>query len=183
MRASPRSFSKKLNKSSGEMSIDRALVSCSQSQPLVTSSTAFSCLKSSSSEGSRKSSHDYKINKVSIPASLVTTKRCVVTIMQVFEQIARRNFEWGKQFIYSQKELAFFFHKGETPNFITRVEWNYKVTTVKLQDSTTKLLGPQISTSVDTTGFHKLMEQGIFQIIGILTRPIEMQVASTGRPQ
>lgn len=67
---SPRSLSKKLNKSSGELSADRALVSCSQNQPLVKSSTALSCFKNSSSGGSRKSSHDYKIIEVRGPVYL-----------------------------------------------------------------------------------------------------------------
>lgn len=70
MWTSPCSLSKKLNKSSGEMSADRELVSCSQNQPLAKSSTAFSCLKNSSSGGSRKSSHDYKITELRGPVYL-----------------------------------------------------------------------------------------------------------------
>ena len=99
---SPRSLSKKLNKSSGEFSADRVLVSCSQNQPLVKSSTTFSCLRSSSSEGSRKSSHDYKINKLSIPATPLREiegnggpkkqwqrNSCAATRIQLLEQINR----------------------------------------------------------------------------------------------
>ena len=70
MWTSPRSLSKKLNKSSGELSADRELVSCSQNQPLAKLSTAFSCLKNSSSGGSRKSSHDYKTTELRGPVYL-----------------------------------------------------------------------------------------------------------------
>ena len=130
---SPRSLSKKLNKSSGEFSADRVLVSCSQSQPLVKSFTTFSCLRSSSSEGSRKSSHDYKINKLSIPTTHLREiegkggskkqwqrNSCAVTRMQLLEQInmapkfrvnggsfAHRKNKLGVQFSTSAYTTAF----------------------------------------------------------------------------
>ena len=135
---SPRSLSKKLNKSSGEFSADRVLVSCSHSQPLVKSSTTFSCLRSSSSEGSRKSSHDYKINKLSIPATPLREiegnggskkqwqrNSCAVTRMQLLEQI------------------------NMAPKF--------RVNGGSFARRKNKL-GLQSSTSAYTTGFHKIME-------------------------